>query len=61
MADSQRTLTDLLTNLFQDGQADGAISEQDMRDLIVSIGQPPRGGMFISSAIETDLNGAGGG
>lgn len=37
MADTERTLTDLLTNLFQDGQAAGSISPQDVRDLIVSL------------------------
>ena len=36
MADTKRTSTDLLTNLFQDGQTAG-ISAQDLRDLIVSL------------------------
>lgn len=36
MADTERTLSDLLTNLFQDGQGAGAITPQDMRDFIVS-------------------------
>lgn len=36
MANTVRTESDLLTNLFQDGQSAGSISEQDMRDLIVS-------------------------
>lgn len=37
MVDIVRTQTDLLTSLFQDNQATGAITEQDLRDLIVSL------------------------
>ena len=37
MVDTVRTQTDLLTNLFQDGQAANAITAQDVRDLIVSM------------------------
>jgi hypothetical protein len=37
MVDTVRTQTDLLTNLFQDGQAANSITAQDMRDLIVSL------------------------
>jgi len=37
MADTVRTESQLLTSLFQDGQADGAITSQDIRDLIVSV------------------------
>jgi hypothetical protein len=40
MADTQRTRTDLLTNLFQDGQAANSITAQDMRDLIESLMAP---------------------
>lgn len=40
MADTPRTSTDLLTNLFQDGQAAGSITAQDLRDFIVSVKQP---------------------
>ena len=39
MADTVRTPTDLLTNVFQDGQFKG-VSAQDMRDLIVSLRNP---------------------
>lgn len=46
MADTERTLTDLLTNLFQDGQVEG-ISAQDVRDLVVSIANP-RGGLYVA-------------
>lgn len=37
MADTHRTLTALLTTIFQDGQANGSISAQDERDLLVSL------------------------
>ncbi len=51
MADTERTLAQLLV-IFQDGQAAGSISEQDMRDLIISL-VPAYGSMYISTAIET--------
>lgn len=51
MADTPRTETDLITNLFQDGQADRAITEQRFRDFILSCalkdtqyGSPATGG-----------------
>ncbi len=56
MADTERTLNDLLTNLFQDGQGAGSISEQDMRDLIVSL-IPGYSSMYISSSAETSIAG----
>ena len=37
MPDTRRTRTDLLTNLFQDGQNNSSITAQDVRDLIVSV------------------------
>lgn len=37
MPDTIRTLDAILTTLFQDGQPAGSISEQDMRDLIISV------------------------
>ena len=37
MADTVRTIPDLLTNLYPDGQAPGSITAQDHRDLIVSL------------------------
>lgn len=37
MADTIRTENDLLTNLFQNGQAANSITAQDVRDLIVSM------------------------
>lgn len=57
MADTQRTINTLLTSLFQDGQSAGAITEQDMRDLIVSL-QHSHGSMHISSAAATTIAGA---
>lgn len=38
MVDTQRTIDFLLANLFQDGQPASSVSEQDLRDLIVSFG-----------------------
>lgn len=37
MPDTIRTLSFAVTSLFQDGQAAGSITPQDMRDLLVSI------------------------
>jgi hypothetical protein len=37
MTDTVRTIPDLLTNLFQDGQAPGSITPQDERDMILSL------------------------
>lgn len=59
MADLHRTLNDLLTNLFQDGQADGSITPQDVRDLILSVGQIPYGSMYTLTPVETTINTTG--
>lgn len=37
MADTVRTKSYLLASVFQDGQAAGSITEQDERDLVVSV------------------------
>lgn len=37
MVDTIKTQSELLTNVFQDGQAPGSITAQDMRDLVVSM------------------------
>lgn len=37
MADLERIQGDLLTNSFQDGQANNSISAQDLRDLVLSV------------------------
>lgn len=55
MVDTQRTLVDLLTNLFQDGQADGSITPQDVRDLIVSL-IPSIGAIYFSTPVETVIS-----
>ena len=59
MVVTRRTLTDLKDNLFQDGQEDGAITAQDVRDMILSIGQVPFGSMYTLAAIETVIPGMG--
>lgn len=58
MADTQRTKTDLLTNLFQDGQPANSILAQAVRDLIESVA-PSHGGMYISSSVATVIGAAG--
>jgi len=58
MADTQRTRSDLLTALFQDGQSAGAITPQDLRDFIVSVA-PENGGMYISTPAATTIGTAG--
>ena len=55
MADTKRTAADLLTNLFQDGQAPGSITPQDMRDLIESMKAPCGGQYYESNATVTTL------
>lgn len=52
MADAVRSVSDLLTNLFQDGQAAGSIDPQNMRDFIVSL-ETPHAVMHINVAAET--------
>ena len=47
MADTKRTSADLLANLFQDGQAAGSITPQDMRDLIVTM-VPSYGNLYLT-------------
>lgn len=58
MADTKRTSTDLITNLFQDGQAAGSITPGDLRDFIVSV-QPPFGHAYISASAATTISVAG--
>ena len=59
MADTQRSLNELLTILFPDGQPDDSITAQDIRDAIVSIGQWPFGSIFTLTPIETEISSAG--
>ena len=56
MADTKRTKTDLLTNLFQDGQQNNSIDEQDIRDLISSFDMPHGGCYMEDNATETTIN-----
>jgi len=56
MADIKRTSTDLITNLFQDGQAANSINEQDLRDFIASLVMPFGGASMGSNATETTIN-----
>lgn len=55
MVDTSRSASDLLTNLFQDGQADGSITPQDIRDLIASV-LPPYGGLYFSTPAPTTIS-----
>lgn len=58
MADTQRTSADLLANLFQDGQGDGSITAQDVRDMIVSM-VPKHGTATLNTPAETVISTAG--
>jgi hypothetical protein len=58
MADTARTATDLLTNLFQDGQVANSITAQDLRDLIVSV-RPAHGDFSINASAATTITVAG--
>ncbi len=55
MADTSRTVSDLTTNLFQDSQAAGSITPQDMRDFIETT-QNKQGSMYISTAASTTIS-----
>ncbi len=59
MADTQRSLNDLLTALFQDAQPDNSITAQSIRDAIVSLGKTPYGGIFTLTPVETVISSAG--
>lgn len=54
MTDTVRSISSLLTGLFQDGQDAGEITAQDVRDLIVSL-SPSVGSMYISTPAETSI------
>lgn len=56
MVDTPRTLAQL-ANIFRDGQSESSISEQDQRDMIVTLGQVPFGGIHITLPnIETNIS-----
>lgn len=52
MADTERTLNELLTTLFKDGQVQG-ISAQDLRDSLVSVVND-RGGFYVAEGDEAE-------
>ena len=54
MVDTPRTVTDLITNLFQDGQPASSITPNDMRDFIVSL-QESFGAYHLNTALETTI------
>lgn len=56
MVDTYQTLSNLITVIFKDGQIDNSISEQDLRDLIISIGQLPYGGIHTLTSVETTIS-----
>lgn len=55
MVDTSRTVSDLTTNLFQDGQASGSITPQDLRDFIKT-SQTKQGSMYVSSPASTTIS-----
>jgi len=58
MVDTSRTVSDLATNLFQDGQAAGSITPQDLRDFIETC-QTKQGSIYVSSPASTTISVAG--
>ena len=60
MADTKRSLSTLLTALFQDGQGGNSMSAQDIRDLIVSFDLPHGGAEMSGNAVATTFGGGAG-
>tara|TARA_R100000781_G_scaffold370_2_gene577 strand:+ start:226 stop:462 length:237 start_codon:yes stop_codon:yes gene_type:complete len=56
MTDTSRTVSALVTNLFQDGQAAGSITPQDLRDLVETC-QVKHGSIYLSTAGSTTISG----
>ena len=56
MTDTSRTVSDLVTNLFQDSQAAGSITPQDLRDFIETT-QTKQGSIYVSTAGATTIAG----
>lgn len=54
MADTKRTVADMIANLFQDGQIANSITAQDLRDLVISL-QPSYGSYSINVAAATNV------
>lgn len=58
MTDTSRTVADLTTNLFQNGQAAGSITPQDLRDFIETC-QTKQGSIYVSTPVSTSIAVAG--
>lgn len=58
MTDTLRSKSELLTALFQDGQAAGSITPQDARDFIFSV-SPPFMGISITTPVQTIIGSSG--
>ena len=56
MADTSRTVSDMASNLFQDSQAAGAITPQDLRDFVETC-QTKQGSIYVSTAGATTIAG----
>jgi hypothetical protein len=54
MADTSRTVADMASNLFQDSQAAGSITPQDLRDFLETC-QTKQGSIYISTAGATTI------
>lgn len=54
MADTSRTVTDMASNLFQDSQAAGSITPQDLRDFLETC-QAKQGSIYVSTAGATTI------
>lgn len=55
MADETKTLAELLTLVFQDDQPESSITEQDLRNMILTL-TPAIGGIHFSTAVETVIS-----
>ena len=56
MADTSRSVSDMASNLFQDSQAAGAITPQDLRDFVETC-QTKQGSIYVSTAGATTIAG----
>ena len=56
MADTSRTVSDMASNLFQDSQAAGSITPQDLRDFLETC-QTKQGSIYVSTAGATTIAG----
>ena len=56
MADTSRTVTDMASNLFQDSQAAGSITPQELRDFLETC-QVKQGSIYVSTASATTIAG----